>query len=369
MSSTNKKSVKSKTLVIFSPSGKSRKLSYSGYNNCSFRDGKYFIEILHDSEARACATYNMQKDPGNFDSIAFAIWSVDEDAIIELKFEEYPIWNHSFDLSSNEERAEDKLLHYMRFLYRVKVLCDSMGDKFLVADENTQTVKIFCDLFNEGDFIITTPELKSGVNSHKENQLEKWFSYSSFRSDLGKLTDIVPSFIDKKIDDIKLYDQFPCGLFINEKKECNRIFNSGAFDLFGVDENNDFCLFELKKQGNEHLGIISELFFYSNLYFVLKDAKIDGREDCRGFSKFKQANRKVRAFFLVPKLYSFMNEEEFDEKRNINRILEVMNRATKGRIKFDYIMFDQQKVESSVGTQTEFEEAIKGKWKLFDYSE
>ena len=135
---------------------------------------------------------------------------------------------------------------------------------------------------------------------------------------------------ENKCDNIKLYDQFPCGLFYEDKNEQNRLFNRGAFDLWGVDNEGNICLFELKEEKNHSLGIISELFFYSCL---IKDFKS----------------------FLAPKLYSFI-------KDNLNAVLEKMNERNDGVI-YDYIKFDQKKIVKPEKTDVEiFIKNLKEEW-------
>jgi hypothetical protein len=62
----------------------------------------------------------------------------------------------------------------------------------------------------------------------------------------------------------KLYNQLPRGLFERSVCNDNRVFPTGFFDLWGVDQNNDLWLFELKGKDNQAAGILSELFFYAN---------------------------------------------------------------------------------------------------------
>ena len=71
-------------------------------------------------------------------------------------------------------------------------------------------------------------------------------------------------------------------------------------------------MYELKEDKNKHLGIISELFFYSCLMSDFKKIAPDKGTDQRGFSKFLQANNKIKAFFLAPSFHSFIDGPNLD---------------------------------------------------------
>lgn len=63
-------------------------------------------------------------------------------------------------------------------------------------------------------------------------------------------------------------NQLPVGLFEGDVGEGNKLFTGGksAVDLWGVGQEGErLVLFELKKAGNEKLGALSELLFYSLL--------------------------------------------------------------------------------------------------------
>lgn len=64
--------------------------------------------------------------------------------------------------------------------------------------------------------------------------------------------------------------QFPVGLFDGKVSNGSSIFTGGksAIDLVGLDElSNRLWLFELKANGNQSMGMVSELLFY--VHFVL----------------------------------------------------------------------------------------------------
>ena len=200
---------------------------------------------------------------------------------------------------------------------------------------------------------MTEPDRDSGVkrgDTISENHLEKWFVLHAGEDEFLK---IIPEW-ENKCDNIALYDQFPCGLFYVNKENPNRLFNHGAFDLWGIDGEGNICLFELKEEKNHSLGIISELFFYSCLIkdfkSIVKNSPMEKK--FRGFDKFCEAKGDIKAYFLAPKLYSFIED-------NMSAVLEKMNERNDG-VTYDYIGFNQDKV---VGGNVEaFIEKLREEW-------
>ena len=104
-----------------------------------------------------------------------------------------------------------------------------------------------------------------------------------------------------------IFNQLPNGLFDSEIVESNRVFTSGACDIWGLDADGYFCIFELKKKDNKPLGILSELFFYAAYAHevLLNEKRLhDATEDYRGYGLLYDAVQKgvikgIKAFFLL----------------------------------------------------------------------
>lgn len=140
---------------------------------------------------------------------------------------------------------------------------------------------------------------------------------------------------NKKVD--CFYDQMPCRMFLKPKSEKTKIFNSGFFDLWGVDKNGCLSIFELKKEGNEPLGIVSELFFYAMIARDMREAGRDEKSDgLRGIDEFidTRDNEIIKAYFLAPGLHPFLEEHD------IIRVLNIEG----GNIVFGNISFDQKDI-------------------------
>lgn len=347
---------------VFNINGK--ELRYSHEIECKEKgNGDINIYIKNTSA-------NMQEDSSNFESIIISIWSVDRTRIITLRYKPYLGENDKGDNHRNEkwsglkqyhyigengvEYAEAARLHYMRFLYRVMKFRERYGRSgFNIDSSNVDEVnkfeKLYKDSLKNGDLWITKPTTEGGLKGYDEktnkinyddeiaeNHLEKWFMLRSWKNELPKqLVDV--------FGNNRLYDQLPCCMFIGEPRSSTRIFNAGYFDLWGINDKDELCVFELKKSGNDKLGIISELFFYAMLMKDMKQAVKDKyariQLNHRGFKDFKENKNEniVNAYFLVPELHSFL------EKPGVkDNFLNILNEANDG-IKFGLIYFDQDK--------------------------
>lgn len=275
---------------------------------------------------------NMQENSNAFEAWAILLYLREKKDII-LSFEPMNLKDGFCfqDLSMKEQ-------HYMRFLYRLSVYGKDMRDWFCVSEENQDVVASFQNAFNNVKKVNNYPDQCSDFNRKKgdEHVLEKAFTKN--------ILDIK----NKTIPPIEchLHDQLPVGIFAKEKAKKTRIFSGGssAIDLWGVNVNdNSFCIYELKKiEGNDSVGIISELYFYANIMCDLLNHR-NGFELNQTDSKFRGYNQiidlikknkdiKIKAYFLVKKLHSRVEELK-------NEIIELLNKNTKG-IEFAIIKYD-----------------------------
>lgn len=349
---------------------KGKELRYSSKISLDEKDDSIVIHI-HNTVA------NMQEDSSNFESIIISIWSVDRNITITLKFDSYTgkydknpknrnsEWTsltQPYYLGKNGKAyAEPARLHYMRFLYRVmRFRSKYQGRGFVIDNSNIEEVdkfeKLYTTALQNGELWITKPTVEGGIKGYDkesdsisytgkiaENHLEKWFMIQSKNNNL-------PPQVANVFGNNRLFDQLPCCMFIGEPSGSTRIFNAGYFDLWGINDNNELCVFELKREGNVKLGIISELFFYAMLMKDMKEAsknKYPGiRSNHRGFGDFinHKSSSCVNAYFLVPELHSFLEDPVINKA-----FIDVLNEGESG-VKFGLITFSQ---ESIVGNNTE----------------
>jgi hypothetical protein len=94
-----------------------------------------------------------------------------------------------------------------------------------------------------------------------ERQAEAWFVKHEGKSLLSERWNINES---------KLFNQLPTGVFIDKIAAGNAVFSRGAsaIDMWGVDKNEETLhLIELKRGDNKGLGVIGETLFYTALMY------------------------------------------------------------------------------------------------------
>jgi len=233
---------------------------------------------------------------------------------------------------------------------------------FVVSEKNTAELDAFMNLYEEalhtGKLWITRPTTKGALKGYDkktgemntaigitENHLEKWFALHAGNDGIEEGILNIPEGAEFDFASNGLFDQLPCTMFCGEPSSESRIFNSGFFDLWGINNSNELCLFELKERSNTKLGIISELFFYA---MVMKDMQrargeqIGGKKDYRGYGAFRAADKeaKINAYFLVPELHPFLEDGD-----NMKKVLEVLNEGSMKRdVRFDCIFFAQERI-------------------------
>jgi len=256
---------------------------------------------------------NMQEDASAFESWAL-ILRVKTSKKIILSFDRVDIDSKHYFKDPSPHKQ-----HYMRFLYRLSKFQKQMVSWFSVSADSQKELDLFEKEFNSVNKVNNVPDGPSEYNEGKgfEHILEKAFvSLPKFRAGTGI--------------NFELSDQLPNGLFIDEVATKNKIFNTGKVDLWGIDPvDNAFVLFELKEPENKKLGIISELFFYSNFAFDLLNEKNkfklnQKKSKYRNYGTFLEAQKatgtKVKAVFLVNNLHPELEDEKQQEK-----MLELLN--------------------------------------------
>jgi len=267
---------------------------------------------------------NMQENQAAFEGWCLVLKANDAFEKVELSFD--PVKMDKEDYFHN---LSPKQQHYLRFLYRVSKFEQQFKDWFSVSKNNQDELEFFNKSFNRVRKVNTPPDSVSEYNHRKgkEHVLEKAFV-------------LLPEFRKANGITYPVYDQFPNGLFVEKVSRENRIFNTGYFDLWGINEDGELCIFELKEPKNSNVGIISELYFYSNfasdLFFernrfqlIRNDSKFRGYQTVMGPLK-----GQIHGIFLVPHFH-------VEIERILQSLLEMLNSNTK--IKFSALKFDWSK--------------------------
>jgi hypothetical protein len=145
-----------------------------------------------------------------------------------------------------------QLLHYNRFAYRV-VRFKQMFDWFAIADINEQELSEFENELSK--LVINTPLNEASMTSD-ESSKEKQIEYEQRNLE----------YLKRKFQLQNINHQLPVGV----KKNNISFFTGGpsAIDIWGIDNQGNLNIFELKFK-NKKVGIISELLFYSEVMYDL----------------------------------------------------------------------------------------------------
>lgn len=161
--------------------------------------------------------------------------------------------------------------------------------------------KTICNEVKE--WVTNYPSKEASIKAtHKEAQLER------------ALNDVLPGIHDH---------QLPVGLFyqeVSKKTEYERTPNGGSqIDLWSITDDETFTVYELKKDDNRLVGIVSELMFYVNVIKDLTDGVITfgkgaGNIDKRNYNAVYRSIKekkitKVAGVFLANELHPLLTLE------------------------------------------------------------
>lgn len=228
-----------------------------------------YVEIQEDKENVKILikkpTENMQTDMANFEAFAIMCKCIKPTIKIIIEYTKYEQWDGHFGNLTPTSSI------YSRFLYRLIKFKEAFSNWVEISNKNVEEIKYFDNLLKEaeknGKLSNNVPNSKADFNADKgeEHQIENKLA----RTETGnKYLKKIYNELYPNEELLFAYNQLPNGLFNikpNETaREPNRIFTTGFYDIWGIDNSGHFCIFELKKdKGNSHLGVISELFFYA----------------------------------------------------------------------------------------------------------
>lgn len=225
--------------------------------------------------------------------------------------------------------------HWGRFLYRALRFSQQYGKWFELSEQVESVVKEFKEYLGNGHFTNNLGQGEAGIKESNEDEIivDENIVEAKFAED-GKLQEVLDGVVD--VGDNKVFRQLPVGLFkiikdeAAEKKsykysEETMVFTGGksAIDLWTWNKDEDeFEVIELKTN-NPMMGIITEIFFYSNyMYdflvradrrFILNVPKRGPKND-RGYSNIYDKNEKnsfkrVRGIVLADKFHPILGKD------------------------------------------------------------
>ncbi len=259
-----------------------------------FKEHNDVVEIIMD--VGFIKKNNMQVT-GN----AFEGWAVAIRAVINKTIRMDLIWNKKEDIYFDENNSNP---HFNRFLYRALKFSEQY-EWFELSDSLKNDVERFKDfLYKSGNIFTNNVPTKDNKNedieSLDENYVEKELSKD------GILDSIIR---DSVVGKNKVYRQLPVGLFKGEKAKANAIFTHGhsAVDLWNI--NGDTMNIVELKTNNRMIGIVTEIFFYSNyMYdFLVENNSFelgDYEKDVRGYKEIVEKKgeiKKIKGILLADK--------------------------------------------------------------------
>lgn len=246
---------------------------------------------------------NMQENSAAFESWAVALKYHLADEIAEVVID----WQKPEEMDAKQEQL------YNRFLYRITKFTETYPWAKAAKPIEKLPSALVCNF---------PKKEASPLSAYKEGR-EGWLECKYVEKNKFKV----------------MARQLPVGLFTGEVSEETRFTTDGALDIWAAKEDEIF-LFELKKEGNKPLGIISELMFYAHAVSDIMRHKIEYKstpeleksksKQYREFGKFyelyeNQSVKKLHAVFLVDErhplitsgLIDFINDSECFHKLGI----------------------------------------------------
>lgn len=198
-------------------------------------------------------SHNMQEDSAAFEAwiLVLKTWLSGDFKYVELDFSD----THGEGIQYGTPEA----CHYNRFIYRINNMIRLFPGWFFIHDSKKKKVEEFMDWLEKSRCLLnhSLQERASVIQTDKmERQIESWFVFEQGKSLLCE---------HWGIDENKLFNQLPIGIFYNEIASKNAIFTRGAsaVDIWGVSKDGkDLHLVELKCGDNKGVGVISEILFY-----------------------------------------------------------------------------------------------------------
>lgn len=254
-------------------------------------EGKTVRMHLGPSSVKA----NMQDNQASFEGWALALkrWLPNDYSKVELSWE-------------FTENVSDP--HYQRFLYRVNRFKSLSTEWFSVDPLNLPEINKLKTEEGGHKFLLNVPSMpRSSKLDEQCNSLEEAMGSEhklecfivEHQEELCRLLAI------DKID-----RQLPVGVFMDcvSSKAEHGVFTRGhsAIDLWGVSKRaKKLFLFELKKEGNERLGILSEMFFYS---YVMADVQAERFKFDKPNAEIEET-KSIDTYILAPDWHPLIDEK------------------------------------------------------------
>lgn len=195
---------------------------------------------------------NMQDNAAAFEAWCFIIKAKTSIDDLKIKLDVEGLTSDMYD------KDIPSIGHFGRFLYRILKFKEQYGTWFFLSDELEDMRKNFAAFLSSGKFVNNEPSKEAEDDEDAlgtEGYVEKRFCDDD---SLGKLI------LGFSGENVVMNRQLPVGLFKGEKSDGTAVFTGkkSAID-FWLLYNNELNIYELKAK-NKMVGILTEIFFYSN---------------------------------------------------------------------------------------------------------
>lgn len=264
--------------------------------------------------------YNIQDDAAAFEGWALALYVhyLNRSRSVCLDIPE--------NLPQDSEDLYMKFNHYSRFLYRVLRFSQHYSHWFCPSDRLRERAEGFGAFLEKYNFTNNPPSGSVQGKKKPEGLVESRFVNRESKE---------CSWLLQKLGADEVFRQLPVGLFRNTASNENRIFPGGsaAIDLWTLSDGI-LTVLELKTDGNVEIGVLTELFFYTNYIcdmFVKQDNNFhpNTRRGDRGYKALlSDSLKKVHGCLLL------------DEKSRHPLITDTMlSELSQGAIPYDCLIY------------------------------
>lgn len=278
---------------------------------------------------------NMQDNAAAFEAWCFIIKAKTSIDDLEIKLDVEGLTSDMYD------KDIPSTGHFGRFLYRILKFKEQYATWFSLSDELEAMRKNFAEFLRSGNFVNNEPSKEAEDDEDvlgTEGYVEKRFCDDH---SLGK------SILSFDGRNVVMNRQLPVGLFKDEKSDATAVFTGkkSAID-FWLLYKNELNIYELKAK-NKMVGILTEIFFYSNymrdVYWhksletkqnvkILNPQKTDRSYDklCKGINNIAKITGWILADEFHPLITDAVinimndngieNELQYNKKRYVLRI-------------------------------------------------
>lgn len=265
-------------------------------------DKSLYIKLLSSELVK-----NMQTDAAAFEAWALVLKCYLPKLIHNVVID----WDPVYPKALKNGNASAEKLHYNRFKYRLS--------KFLETYPWTSIKEGLILDSIPGNLICNCPKDEAADNDNRTTKDDEY--------------DMECRYVKENIANYDFINhQLPVGLFVNEvSSKDNNAYTTGkkgAIDIWAI-KDATLYLFELKKNDNKKVGIISELMFYTNVIsgiikYEIKYADGPVKDNYRGFNDlytaiYEKKIKEIRAIMLADSIHPLIKDG----------LIEFLNKSTR----------------------------------------